>query len=72
VRRIEIYVDEDVMDSDLVAALRSRGVTVTTAWDANLVGEADAEQLGFAGMILASQHRFSVSSCAESCAFVLL
>ncbi len=43
-----IYIDEDAMDSDLVAALRSRGVTVITALDAGLVGESDDEHLTFA------------------------
>ena len=32
--QIKIYIDEDAMDSDLVVALRSRGVTVITALDA--------------------------------------
>jgi hypothetical protein len=48
VSQIEIYIDEDAMDSDLVAALRSRGVTAITAWDAGLVGKSDDEQLGYA------------------------
>ena len=46
--RIEIYIDEDAMDSDLVAALRSRDVTVITALDAGLTGKPDGEQLAFA------------------------
>ena len=29
--QIKIYIDEDAMDSDLVAALRSRGVAAVTA-----------------------------------------
>lgn len=45
---IKIYIDEDAMDSDLVAALRSRGVTVITALDAGLTGKSDEEQLAFA------------------------
>ena len=45
---IEIYIDEDAMDSDLVAALRSRGVTVITPLDAGLTGKSDDEQLAFA------------------------
>ena len=36
------------MDSDLVAALRSRGVTVITALDAGLTEKPDEEQLVFA------------------------
>ena len=46
--QIKIYIDEDAMDSDLVAALRSRGVTVITALDAGLVEKPDEEQLAFA------------------------
>jgi hypothetical protein len=36
------------MDCDLVAALRSRGVEVTTPLEAGLVGTPDDEQLAFA------------------------
>jgi len=36
------------MDSDLVAALRSKGVTVITAMDAGLTARSDEEQLAFA------------------------
>jgi hypothetical protein len=36
---IKIYVDEDAMDTDLVAALRSRDVTVFTALDTALGGK---------------------------------
>jgi TRAP-type mannitol/chloroaromatic compound transport system substrate-binding protein len=50
VSRIKIYIDEDAMDSDLVAALRSRGITVITALDAGLVGKSDDEQLAFASV----------------------
>jgi hypothetical protein len=35
------------MDCDLVAALRSRGVTVITVLDSGLVGKPDEEQLAF-------------------------
>jgi len=48
VSQIKIYIDEDPMDSDLVAALRSRGVIVITAFDAGLTGKPDEEQLAFA------------------------
>jgi hypothetical protein len=34
------------MDSDLVAALRSRGITVLTAFDAGLAERSNEEQLG--------------------------
>ncbi|MGH8248405.1 MAG: DUF5615 family PIN-like protein [Gammaproteobacteria bacterium] len=42
------HIDEDAMDSDLVAALRSRGVVVVTALDAGLDEKPDEEQLTFA------------------------
>jgi hypothetical protein len=45
---IKIYIDEDAMDSDLVAALRHRGVTVITPLDAGLTEKPDEEQLAFA------------------------
>jgi hypothetical protein len=48
VSRIKIYIDEDAMDSDLVAALRSRDITVITALDAGRAGKSDDEQLAFA------------------------
>ena len=38
--QIGIYIDEDAMDSDLVAALRYRGVAVVTALDSSLIWEA--------------------------------
>jgi hypothetical protein len=40
--------DEDSMDSDLVRALRMRGVDVLTARDVALTGEPDAAHLSFA------------------------
>ena len=46
--RIKIYVDVDAMDTDLVAALRTRGITVFTVLDAGLTARADEEQLDFA------------------------
>jgi Domain of unknown function (DUF5615) len=61
VSQFKIYIDEDAMDSDLVAALRSRGVTVITALDAGLTEKSDDEQLAFAaehGYIL---YTFNVS-----------
>jgi hypothetical protein len=48
VNQIKIYVDEDAMDSDLVAALRSRSVIAITALDANLIGRRDEAQFSFA------------------------
>jgi uncharacterized protein with PIN domain len=46
--QIRLYLDEDAMDSDLVRALRLRGVDVTTALDTGLTNTADEEQLAYA------------------------
>ena len=52
--QIKLYFDEDAMHSRLVAALRSRGVTVITALDAGLAEKSDDEQLAFANMGVSS------------------
>lgn len=52
---IKLYIDEDAMDSDLVWALRSRGVEVLTPLDVGTVGHPDEQQLTFAaqkGLVL--------------------
>jgi hypothetical protein len=41
---ISIYIDEDAMDADLVAVLRSGGVTVVKAWKAGLTAKTDGQQ----------------------------
>jgi hypothetical protein len=61
VSQIQIYVDEDAMDSDLVAALRSRGVTVITALDAGLTETPGEEQLAFATAHECVLYTFNVS-----------
>jgi uncharacterized protein with PIN domain len=43
--QIRLYLDEDAMDSDLVRALRLRGVDVMTALDLGLTSSADEEHL---------------------------
>jgi hypothetical protein len=48
VRLIQFYLDEDAMDSGLVIALRSQGVTLITTSAVNRVSAADSEQLAFA------------------------
>ena len=45
--QMKIYIDEDAMDSDLVAALLSRGIPVCTPFDAGLMEKSDEEQLTF-------------------------
>jgi hypothetical protein len=49
------------MDSDLVAALRSRGVTVITALDAGLAEKSDDEQLALAAEHGCVLYTFNVS-----------
>lgn len=49
------------MDSDLVAALRSRGVTVITPFDAGLIGKPDDVQLTFAASAGCVLYTFNVS-----------
>jgi hypothetical protein len=61
VNPIRIYFDEDAMDSDLVAALRSRGVTVVTALDADLTSKTDEEQLATAAERGCVLYTFNVS-----------
>jgi hypothetical protein len=43
--QIRLYFDEDAMDSDLVRALRLRGVEVLTAHDLGLINTPDEEHL---------------------------
>ncbi len=59
--QINIYIDEDAMDSDVVAALRSRGVIVITAFEAGLTGKSDDEQLAFATRQACVLYTFNVS-----------
>jgi len=55
VELFQIYIDEDAVQGGLVAALRSRDVTVTTASDAGLMTKSDDEHLAYA------TERFNVS-----------
>jgi hypothetical protein len=48
VSQIRLYIDEDAMDTDLVAALRSRSVPVVTVSDTNSAGQSDSAQLSLA------------------------
>ena len=59
--QIKIYIDEDAMDSDLVAALRSRCVPVIAALDAGLAGKSDGKQLAFAAEHGCVLYTFNVS-----------
>ncbi|MEZ4706341.1 MAG: DUF5615 family PIN-like protein [Caldilineaceae bacterium] len=58
--RIKLYLDEDSQRNGLVRALRARGIDVTTAMDADLLGRLDEENLDFAtaqGRVLFSFNR---------------
>ena len=46
--QVRLYFDEDAMDSDLVRALRLRGVDVITANDLGLINTRDEEHLEYA------------------------
>ena len=46
--KMRLYLDEDAMDGDLVQALRSRGVDVTTVSYEQRQGYSDDEQLRYA------------------------
>jgi hypothetical protein len=45
---IRLYLDEDSMSDALIATLRTLGVDVLSALEANLISAADEEQLAFA------------------------
>jgi hypothetical protein len=59
--RIGIYIDEDAMDSDLVAALRVRDIPVITVRDADRVERPDDEQLAFASQCGCTLYTFNVA-----------
>ena len=46
--KVRLYVDEDAEQRALVSGLRARGVDVTTAWEADMVGRSDEQQLDYA------------------------
>ena len=48
IEQVSIYIDENAMDTDLVAALRSRDVTVITVLEVGLFEKSDDEQLAYA------------------------
>jgi Domain of unknown function (DUF5615) len=45
---IRLYIDEDAIDSRLIAALRARSVGVVTVLDVDSFGKSDEDQLTFA------------------------
>lgn len=46
--KIRLYLDEDTMDSDLLAALRRRTVDVISTVEAEMLSRSDEEQLQWA------------------------
>jgi hypothetical protein len=61
VRLIQFYLDEDAMDSGLVTALRSQGVTLITAGEVNLANYADLEHLTYASACGCVLYSFNAS-----------
>ena len=59
--RIRLYFDEDAMDSDVVRAVRLRGVEVMTAHDLELIGSSDEEHLAHAAANSCVLYSFNVS-----------
>ena len=59
--RIRLYFDEDAMDSDLVRALRVRGVEVITAYDVGLIALPDEKHLSWAAENGRVLYSFNVS-----------
>jgi len=56
---IRLYFDEDTMGHSLVRALRSRGIDVVTALDADMIERSDADHLAYAseqGRVLCSSN----------------
>jgi hypothetical protein len=45
---IQLYLDEDTLSRSLISALRSRGVDVLTAHEADMGGRSDVAHLEFA------------------------
>ncbi len=58
--QIKLYIDEDAMSGNLVAALRARGVAVVTVMDAGLTMESDEEQLAFAADLGCVLYTFNI------------
>ena len=58
--KIRLYLDEDVMDADLIHALRIRGVDVTSALEQKMIRRLDAEHLEFATLERRVLYSFNV------------
>lgn len=59
--QLRLYLDEDAMDSDLVRALRVRGLDVLTALDLGMINCPDEEHLETATLNNRALYSFNVS-----------
>lgn len=62
---LRLYLDEDSMDQRLVRALRTRGMDVETALDAEMVAQPDEEHLRYAAASGRVLHTFNVDDFYE-------
>ena len=62
---LRLYLDEDSMDRRLVRALRTRGMDVETALDADMVGRPDEEHLRYAAASGRVLYTFNVADFYE-------
>lgn len=58
---IRLYIDEDAMAHALLQGLRARGADVLTAYEAEMTGRDDADQLAFAPSRERTLYTFNVS-----------
>jgi len=58
--KIRLYLDEDAMDSNLVWALRVRGLDVVTALDSGLIHAPDLKHLEYASLNGRALYSFNV------------
>ena len=63
--RIRLYLDEDAMDGDLVRGLRSRGIDLVTAAEANMIRRNDHEHLTLATAQSRALYSFNVADFHE-------
>ena len=62
--KIALYFDEDAQDSDLIQALKLRGIDVIGAWTAGMRARTDKEQLLWSAEQKRSLYSFNVG---DSC-----
>jgi hypothetical protein len=62
--KLRLYLDEDAMDGDLVRALRSQGVELITAFEADMVGQIDEIHLRYATSEGLALYSFNITDYA--------